>query len=128
MFGERITSPNSPPKGVMIYDTTFRKTDVTDGLGKTVLISEDSINPTFGGEWINAHNVFDQAFAIGKAPVYENDMRSQHFGGVGITSGGVNALFADGTVKFLDQSIDLKVLAAICTRAGGEWFDFSVID
>ena len=35
-------------------------------------------------------------------------------------SGGVNALFADGSVKFVKDSIDMRMWMALGTRAGGE--------
>jgi prepilin-type N-terminal cleavage/methylation domain-containing protein/prepilin-type processing-associated H-X9-DG protein len=38
----------------------------------------------------------------------------------GFHSGGCNAVFADGSVRFLSQSISLCTLAALVTRAGGE--------
>ena len=34
--------------------------------------------------------------------------------------GGANFAFCDGSVKFLKESIDLSVLSALGTRAGGE--------
>lgn len=111
IYGERITSPNNPPKGVMIYDRAFRLTDIHDGTSHTLMISEDS--GFADGQWINGRNVFDQAFAINKAPAFENDIRSDH-------PGGANGLFCDGSVRFLHETMSLKVLAAICTRQGGE--------
>jgi prepilin-type N-terminal cleavage/methylation domain-containing protein/prepilin-type processing-associated H-X9-DG protein len=111
MFGERIMSPNNPPKGAMIYDRAFRVADIKDGTSNTLMIGED----THWGEmqWINGANLFDQAFAINQAPAFENDLRSDH-------PGGVNVLFADGAARFLRETLDLRTLAAICTRAGGE--------
>ena len=35
-------------------------------------------------------------------------------------NGGANAVFADGSVHFLQQSIKLEVLIALETRTGGE--------
>lgn len=35
-------------------------------------------------------------------------------------TGGASFLFADGHVSFLDQQIELSILAALCTRAAGE--------
>jgi prepilin-type processing-associated H-X9-DG protein len=35
-------------------------------------------------------------------------------------SGGANALFADGSVRFLQAGMSIQVLAALITRAGGE--------
>ncbi|MGB9690260.1 DUF1559 domain-containing protein [Thermogutta sp.] len=111
IYGERITSPNNPPKGMMLYDRALTVADCIDGTSCTLIISEDS--GFRDGQWINGLNVFDQAFAINKAPAFENDIRSKH-------PGGANGLFTDGSVHFLKETMDLKVLAALCTRAGGE--------
>ncbi len=111
IYGERISSPNDPPKGTMIYDKSISIRDIRDGTSNTLVISEDS--GFSDGQWINARNVFDQAFAINKAPFFENDIRSEH-------AGGANGLFADGSARFLQETMDLDVLAAICTRNGSE--------
>lgn len=111
IYGERITSPNNPPKGAMLYDRALTVADFTDGTSNTLIVSEDS--DFRDGQWINGLNVFDQAYAINKAPAFENDIRSKH-------PGGANGLFTDASVRFLKETMDLSVLAAICTRAGGE--------
>jgi prepilin-type processing-associated H-X9-DG protein len=107
IYGERISGPNSPPKGTMLYDRAIRIRDIIDGTSTTLIISEDS--DWQDGQWINALNVFDQAYAINGAPPYENDMRSKH-------PGGANALFCDGSARLLSEQIPLATLAAICTR------------
>jgi prepilin-type N-terminal cleavage/methylation domain-containing protein/prepilin-type processing-associated H-X9-DG protein len=38
----------------------------------------------------------------------------------GFHTGGVNALFADGSVRFLRQSVSIRTLAALVSRNGGE--------
>lgn len=111
MYGQRITGPNNPPNGAMIYDRAFRAAQLRDGLSNTIQVGEDSGFPD--GQWINGLNVFDQAFPINQAPAFENDLHSQH-------SGGAHALFADGSVRFLKESLAPKTLAALCTRAAGE--------
>ncbi len=111
MYGERITSPNEPPKGAMIYNTTFSVAAIRDGTSQTIFIGEAAA--WSDGQWINARNVFDQAFPINKAPSFENDLRSDH-------PGGAQALFGDGHAAFIKESIDVRVLASLCTRAGGE--------
>ncbi len=111
IFGERISSPNQPPKGIMIYDRRISARQITDGLSKTLIVGEDS--QFDDGQWINGRNLFDQAFAINAAPAWENDLRSEH-------AGGAQAVKADGSVAFLTETMDLPVLAALCTRAGGE--------
>ena len=111
IYGERISGPNQPPKGVMLYDREVSIAEIRDGTSHTLIVAEDS--ECQEGQWINGRNVFDQAFAINQAPDFENDIRSEH-------SGGANGLLCDGSVRFLQETIDLDTLAAICTRAGGE--------
>jgi prepilin-type N-terminal cleavage/methylation domain-containing protein len=111
IFGERITSPNNPPKGVMLYDEWIRLEDIRDGASSTLIVAEDSQWPE--GQWINGRNIFDQAFAINAAPPLENDIRSRH-------AGGAQGVLGDGSVRFLTETMDLKALAALCTRAGRE--------
>ncbi|MCA9268369.1 MAG: DUF1559 domain-containing protein, partial [Planctomycetales bacterium] len=111
IYGERIASPNNPPKGAMLYDQAISIDDIRDGTSNTLIISEDS--EWADGQWINGRNLFDQAFAINQAPPYENDIRSQH-------PGGAQGLLADGSVHFLRETMELTTLAAICTRARGE--------
>ena len=93
------------------YDEAIAIRDIPDGTSATLIVSEDSNWPD--GQWINGRNIFDQAFPINKAPRFENDIRSRH-------PLGANALFCDGSATFLSQDMDLLVLAAICTRHGGE--------
>jgi len=111
IYGERITGSNFPPKGTMLYNRTICIREIADGTACTLIVSEDSAWQD--GQWINALNVFDQAFPINKAPAFENDIRSKH-------PGGANGLFCDGSVRFLDERMELRILAAICTRAGEE--------
>ena len=112
--GERISTPNNPPKGTMIYDRAFRIAEITDGTSHTLIVAEDTEG--LDGQWINGRNLFDQGFAINAAPPWENDIRSAH-------PGGALSVLADGSAHFLAESLDLDILAAICTRAGGEVVD-----
>jgi prepilin-type N-terminal cleavage/methylation domain-containing protein/prepilin-type processing-associated H-X9-DG protein len=111
IFGERITGRNSPPKGTMLIGVPVAIGEIRDGTSNTLIVAEDS--RWHEGQWINGRNIFDQAFAINQAPGFENDIRSEH-------PGGANGVFCDGSVRFLDESMSLPVLAAICTRALGE--------
>ena len=111
IFGERITSPNNPPKGVMLIDRAISIRDIKDGTSHTLIVAEDSKSPD--AQWINGRNIFDQAFPINQAPAFENDIRSEH-------PGGADGVFCDGSVRFLSESLDDELLAAICTRALGE--------
>lgn len=111
IYGERIQGKNEPPKGIMIYDQRFTSGEIPDGLSNTLIVAEDT--GWSDGQWINGRNLFDQAFAINAAPKFENDIRSEH-------PGGAQGVFASGAVRFLDEDLDLNILAALCTRAGGE--------
>lgn len=111
IYGERITSPNNPPKGAMLYDRAIALLEITDGASSTLIVSEDS--SFLDGQWINGRNVFDQAYPINRAPAFENDIRSLH-------PGGANGLYCDGSARFLEQTMPMPILAAICTRAGRE--------
>jgi prepilin-type processing-associated H-X9-DG protein len=98
----------------MIYDRAFRIAEITDGAAYTLIVGEDS--GFHDGQWINGLNLFDQSYAINQAPPWENDMHSDH-------PGGAHGLFCDGAVGFLRNELDLKTLAAVCTRALGEVVD-----
>ncbi len=89
-------------------------------LSNTLIVSEDS--RFYDGQWINGRNIFDQAYAINEPnpPFWENEIRSEH-------AGGAQGLLADGSVHFLDQQMDLNVLAAFCTRDQREFVDADAI-
>lgn len=110
--GERITSPNNPEKGSLVHDRGFAEREIPDGLSRTVLVGECAAGPWSDGQWINGRNLFDQAYAV-NWPTWEDELRSRH-------PGGGHALFGDGAVRLLADSLDTRVLAAACTRAGGE--------
>ena len=101
----------------MLYDRAMQISDILDGTSNTLIVAEDSASAD--GQWINGLNIFDQAYPINLSPnpamgIYpENEIRSDH-------PGGANGLLCDGSARFLFQQMDLKTLAAICTRAGGE--------
>lgn len=111
IYGERITGPNNPAKGLMLLDDVVTIRNVTDGVSHTLAVGEDVDFPD--GQWINGRNLFDQATAVNAAPPFENDLRSPH-------PGGAQGVMADGGVRFLSEQMPLDVLAAVCTRAGGE--------
>jgi prepilin-type processing-associated H-X9-DG protein len=111
IFGQALFGNNSPPNGTMLFDKPIRIAMITDGTSHTMMVSEDTQRND--GQWINAMNLFDVAFPINQGPVYDADIHSDH-------SGGANGLFADGSVRFLRETMELSTLAAIVTRAGGE--------
>jgi prepilin-type processing-associated H-X9-DG protein len=132
-----------PKEGVFYRDSRIRLTDITDGTSSTILIGDRAWSHAMA-PWAGAINkavlrggplnpwrssplaVYPSAnFPLVQAHSINNvtdpdgaldDFYSQH-------PGGVNMLFADGSVHFLRQQIDQAVLLALGTRAAGEVVD-----
>ena len=101
--------------GVMIWDKPIAIGDIRDGTSYTIQVAEDSGRGTaMDGEWANGENIFDQGRKINVS--MHNEMWSDH-------SGGVYTLYCDGSVHFLNETTDAKVIQALCTREGGERID-----
>ncbi len=107
------TFTNNPPTGPMIFNQVVSLARITDGASQTILIGEDP--EAINAMWISGHNIFDQSAPINARPPTEfgEELTSQH-------PGGVNTLFADGSVHFLKNQTNPVVLSALCTRALGE--------
>jgi prepilin-type N-terminal cleavage/methylation domain-containing protein/prepilin-type processing-associated H-X9-DG protein len=109
---------------------------ITDGTSNTILITEDAGRPRVwqagkagpdqtleGGPWdhykgpiILEGSSFDGTTQPGQCALNcTNDREVYAF-----HTGGANAVFADGSVHFLPRSINLRILAGLITRAGGE--------
>lgn len=104
--------PGHPRAGIFGYDRVTRIADVTDGMSQTLLLAETSrgLAPWSAGGPPSVRGV-DPAMRpqIG---------RGRPFGGY--HPGGANVAFADGSIKFLRETIDPKVFEALSTVAGGE--------
>jgi prepilin-type N-terminal cleavage/methylation domain-containing protein/prepilin-type processing-associated H-X9-DG protein len=111
IFGQALFGNNIPPNGTLLFDRPISIPQIADGTSCTVMISEDTQRDD--AQWINAMNLFDVAAPINRGPLYDADIHSEH-------KGGANGLFADGSVRFLCETMDVRLLAAIVTRAGGE--------
>ena len=121
------TAANSPERGVLIMASNLSLADITDGTAQTILVGEapEGIHSI----WIGVRNVFDQSAPVSmrrsdSSPYpsctlpgffcdFGQEISSYH-------SGGANTVFADGSVHFLNESMSPFVLAALCSRAGGE--------
>jgi prepilin-type N-terminal cleavage/methylation domain-containing protein/prepilin-type processing-associated H-X9-DG protein len=123
-------------KGSMEENVLTRITDIKDGTSNTILLTEDAGRPrawraglpgedqvVLGCGWCGFNNPLtiqgstpDGQTRPGSCALNctnEGEVYSFH-------PGGANAVFADGSVHFLKVGIDLRVLAALVTRAGGE--------
>jgi prepilin-type processing-associated H-X9-DG protein len=123
-------------QGALPRNGMTRLTDVTDGMSNTLLVAEDAGRPqlwragryvpgqfSFGGPWASIANPVEitGASADGakvSGPCGINCTNNQQ--PYGFHPGGANFLFADGSVRLLSAGIDIRVLAALATRAGGE--------
>ena len=105
MFG--VGDPKLPlGNGTMIYERAISARDVRDGLSQTIIVAEDT--GLAGGEpqhgtWADGQNIFDVTMPINRSQ--NNELWSDH-------SGGVNATFCDGAVRFLSQNIANDILFA----------------
>ncbi len=116
MYGPRGLNPgftNNPPAGPMIFNQCISLAQITDGASQTIAVGEDP--EAINAMWASGHNIFDQSAPINARPPTEfgEELTSQH-------PGGVNTLFADGSVHFLKNTTANPPLAALCTRAVGE--------
>ena len=124
--------------GCLIISRAIRIQDVLDGTSNTFMVMEASSyeNPRAkvydNGSWIIGTNIFRKTTApINYKPTcehfqsgnlvwscsqccaYQYEARSRH-------PSGLNALFVDGSGRFISENIDLTILAATITRARGE--------
>ena len=122
-------------RGVLTQNYLTRLADITDGSSQTILVTEDAGRPTLwraGRPVAGIYPVYPAwvggTFTMGQGSSYDgatkpgpcainctNDQEVYSF-----HPGGANAVFADGSVHFLKASIDIRVFAALVTRAGGE--------
>ncbi len=123
-------------RGVLVPNCMTRLTDIQDGTSTTILLTEDAGRPRLwqagtagpdqavsGGPWAGFENgiVLAGWQPDGKnqpgpcALNCTNDHQAYSF-----HRGGANAVFADGSVHLLHAGINIRTLAALITRAGGE--------
>jgi prepilin-type N-terminal cleavage/methylation domain-containing protein/prepilin-type processing-associated H-X9-DG protein len=124
--------------GVIYPNSKVRLTDITDGTSNTLLLGETSsavgrplnsrgwggIQPWTWGYYFYFTDAQGWLMIDHKAVTYpigytgsfftnETPFTSNH-------TGGVNLLLCDGSVQFLTNTTDLRVLQMLATRAGGE--------
>jgi prepilin-type N-terminal cleavage/methylation domain-containing protein len=90
--------------GPLPANGTVRITEVTDGTSTTILLAEAT--GRLGVAW--------------SSPLIPADLRHVFPGSGGPHRNGTPACMADGSVHFLSNAIDLRILGRLATRAGGE--------
>jgi prepilin-type N-terminal cleavage/methylation domain-containing protein/prepilin-type processing-associated H-X9-DG protein len=130
-----IDSPTDH-RGVLVPNEMTRLAAITDGASNSILLAEDAGRPR---QWRAGHAGPDQTVLGGPWAAFNNGIMLQGASPDGATRpgqcainctnerevysfhpGGANAVFADGSVRFLKAGMSIRVLAALVTRAGGE--------
>jgi prepilin-type N-terminal cleavage/methylation domain-containing protein/prepilin-type processing-associated H-X9-DG protein len=121
--------------GILGKNVSRKVTDIRDGSSTTLLLAEDAGrnqswemgqqtgNLSDSGAWANpsgAINIsgFNPATKSNPGPQAVNGSNNQNV--YSFHTGGANALFGDGSVRFLQATTSLDVLVALTTRSGGE--------
>jgi len=134
-----LTITPTPVLGPTILSTTTngtRLTDISDGTSTTILLTEDAGRPRLwqagkpgpdqalpGGPWNNFKGpiILQGSTADGTVQPGRCALNCTNDGEVyAFHTGGANAVFADGSVHFLHAGMDIRIMARLITRAGGE--------
>jgi prepilin-type N-terminal cleavage/methylation domain-containing protein/prepilin-type processing-associated H-X9-DG protein len=103
------------------YKLPATAASVTDGLSKTLLVAEAADRETVGA--VDTHTNGDACWACGNNcfPLNSRVLNDPSVDGFrSLHDGGINSLYGDGHVSFLNDRLDVRVLIAISTRVGGE--------
>src|SRR5262245_37433258 len=136
LAGLGLIDPVENHKGIFEMNFMPRPADIRDGTSNTTMFAECAGMPQ---RWLVGRFREDQAINGGP---WAGDtsgivVRGAHPSGLvrggpcalncmndhevySFHPGGANALFADGSVRFLKASMDIRILARLVTRAGGE--------
>ena len=137
LVANKLIGPSDDYRGVLAPHEMASFSQITDGTSHTILVTEDAGRPTLwqvgrrggpdrtnnGGPWAGYNNGFylrgsnyDGTGDWGPCAINcTNDREVYSF-----HPDGANAVFADGSVHFLNAGMSIGTLAALVTRAGGE--------
>jgi prepilin-type N-terminal cleavage/methylation domain-containing protein/prepilin-type processing-associated H-X9-DG protein len=130
-----LVPPTPDLAGILNYTRGARLAEITDGTSSTLAITEDAGRPdlwTKLGHGSGHVSGAGWADPDGNFPLHTSTLDGQAGPGpcaINCTNnneafafhpGGINALFGDGSVHFLAETISVPVYAALITRAGEE--------
>jgi prepilin-type N-terminal cleavage/methylation domain-containing protein/prepilin-type processing-associated H-X9-DG protein len=137
-----LIDPSSSPRdeqghldGAFTVNHTRQFADFLDGTSQTILVAECAGRPQLwragqkvpnvwltGGPWASRNLLWARGASADGAAFYDkcavnctNDRAVYAF-----HAGGANVALADGSVRFLRATLDIRVFARLVTRAGGE--------
>jgi hypothetical protein len=131
-----VFPPSYPRFGAMPVDETLRFADILDGPSNTLLVAEaagrpqvwlagratDKFPPNDKSTWSAWNGNFIRGYSadgtVMPGPCGVNCSNNNAI--YGFHSGGAFGLLGDGSVRFLKRDMDVYVLYALATRAGGE--------
>ena len=124
--------------GVLLESRSVRLAEITDGTSNTLLVVEASSYEVGSpktydnGSWIVGTNIFRKTkapinyrptcshfgggnfdWSCSECSAYQYEARSRH-------PSGINALFCDGSCRFISATVDMDAFAAAITRNRGE--------
>ena len=122
-------------QGVLTENYLTRPAEITDGASQTILVTERAGRPTLWragrpvpgtyavpAAWVGGNLIFGQGSSYdgttkpGPCAINcTNDREVYSF-----HPGGANILFADGHVRFVSATIDIREFVRMVTRIGGE--------
>jgi prepilin-type N-terminal cleavage/methylation domain-containing protein/prepilin-type processing-associated H-X9-DG protein len=136
MVDKGLIAPLANYKGALEKNVLTPIAAITDGTSNTLMLSEDAGRPRLwqagkpgpdqaiqGCGWCGYNNplLIQGSTADGQTRPGTCVLNCTNDGEVySFHPGGANAAFADGSVRFLRAGMDVRVLAALVTRAGGE--------
>ena len=123
-----------------VWKAPIKMVGITDGSSNTFMVGEDFFNPDWANVTAPAGNEFSWAHSVGAVrtcAMPPNNTRHPNGTPIVVTSGsssewgsyngfksqhpgGVQFLYADGTVRFIEQSIALGTYRAMASYAGNE--------
>ena len=122
--------------GLLFLNSEVRYSDIVDGSTYTILIGEKLSAPN-ELSWVSGtaatlrnsleiaeNNPYSSAQNAGVGNEDEVEVDPLEVGGFGsMHPGGINALFADGSLRYLSQTLDAKVLEHFGSRNDGQLID-----
>lgn len=114
---------NDPERGAMMFESNVSFTQITDGISQTILVGEapEGANSL----WMSVRNTLDQSSPINTlanpaTPYvftdFGQEISSHHLHGAFV-------VLADGSAHFLMEKMENRILAALCSRQGGDVID-----